>query len=121
GDEWLRVADATWREPRKAAVERVVDLERGQRQVDREGAPRVGWRPGRGDRAELLHELRPALGRDLDPGGAGVAAVAEEQRRALLERGAQIQRAIAPARRPDDRSQLRTDDRRPPEVVDEPR
>ena len=46
-----------------------------------------------------------------------MAAVAEEQRRARLQRGAQVERAVAPARGPDDRPQVRADDRRAAEIV----
>ena len=122
GDERLRVADAARGEPR-AGRGGGRSRPRAPAAPGRSRAARRGSAGARrrGERAELLDELRPALGRDLEAGGAGVAAVAEEQRRALLERGAQVERAVAPARGPDDRPQLRADDRRPPEVVDEPR
>ena len=64
GDERVGVARAARREPGELAVQRVVDVERRERQVDRErhaagrAAPRLG-----GEGQEALAELVPALGR----------------------------------------------------------
>ena len=102
-------------------MEGVVDVERRQGEVDREAAARVRRHGRRGEGIEGRDELRPALGLDLEPGRAGVAAVAEEQRRQASRRRPEIQPAVAPARRPDHVAELGPDDRRAAVVVDEAR
>ena len=68
---------------------------------------------------EAVHELAPAVRRELEAGRAGVAAVANEQVRARLERRAEVERAVAATRRADHVSQLGPDDRRPAAVLRE--
>ena len=75
GDERVGVARAARRQAGQLAVQGVVDVERRQGQVDRErrpagrAAPRLG-----GEGQEPLAELVPAVGRQLEPGRAGMAA-----------------------------------------------
>ena len=63
------------------------------------------------------HERRPALGRQLEPGRAGVTAVAREQVGARLQGRPEVHRPVAPARCADRVPELRADDRRPRAVL----
>ena len=77
-------------------MEPVVDVQRGDRHVDPQERSRVRWRRGARQDAEPRDERVPALGREFEAGGAGVAAVAREQVRGRFERG-EVERAVAPA------------------------
>jgi len=108
--EWLGIADPARRQPDEVTLEGVVDVERAEGDIDVEELPRIGRDCRLGQPPEDLDELVPPFSRDLEAGGTGVAAVAEEQRRAGLERRAEIEPAVAPARRADDVAELRSDD-----------
>ncbi len=97
----------------------VVDLEGGHRQVDRERQPRIGRHRALGQGIEDHDELRPAAGLDLEAGRPGMAAVAQEDRPAGLERRPEIEPPVAPARGPDHVAEIRSDDRRPAVVLDQ--
>ena len=96
-DQRLRVADPARGEPAEVAVEGVVHVHRGQAEIDRERQPWVVRHGARGERVECGHELRPASRFDLESGGAGVAAMAEEQVAAGIERRPEIEPPVAPA------------------------
>ena len=97
----------------------VVDIEGGHREVDPERRARVARRAGGGQGLEALDEGRPALRRDLEAGGPGVATVASEEVGALFQSGAEVQDAVAAAGGTDRVSELRADDGRSRPVVDE--
>ena len=79
GDERLGIARPAWREAREIAMQRVVDVERRQCEIDVQHRARIpGRRVGR-EPGEAVHELAPAVRRELEAGRAGVAAVASEQ------------------------------------------
>ena len=73
GDERLRVPGTARRETGQLAEQRVVDAEGRQREVDPQRGPRVARGRLRGDGQEALAERRPAVGRQLEAGGAGMA------------------------------------------------
>ena len=120
GDERIGVPRTARREGRQLAMQAVVDLGGRQGEVDREGEARVARRPVGGERQEPRAERIPAVGRELEPGSAGMAAVADEQVAAFLERGAEIERAVAPARRTDDVAEVRPDDRGQSPILGQP-
>ena len=121
GHERLGVARPARREAREIAMQRVVDVERRQHEIDVQHRARIPRCRVGCERGEALHELGPAVRRELEAGRAGVAAVAHEQVRARLERRAEVERAVAATRRADHVTQLGPDDRRPAAVLREAR
>ncbi len=97
GHERFWIPGSARREAGETPVKRVVDVGGREREVDRNGRPRVTRRSNRGERREPLGERRPSLSCDLEPGGAGMATVPDEKIRAGLEGGTEIEAAVAPA------------------------
>ncbi len=97
GDERVGIARAAWGKPGQLAVERVVDVERREREVDRDRQPRIRRDRLGGEGKEPGPELVPAVGRDLEAGGAGMATEPDEEVRAALQGRAEIERPVAPA------------------------
>ena len=102
------------------AVQAVVDVARGDGQVDRETDPRVGRGGLRGIGQEPLAECLPAIGRELEAGRAGVAAVPGEEVAAALQGRAEVHRPVAPARGADHVAEFGADDRGPAAVLGQP-
>ena len=90
GDEGVGIARAAWGKPCELAVERVVDVEGGEREVDRDGEPRIRRDRLGGEGKEPGPELVPAVSRDLEARGAGMTTEADEEIRAALQGRAEI-------------------------------
>ena len=109
-------------EPGEVALEGVVDVERGQGQVDLEPAARVGRRrrPRRGRRTSSTNSAQRSVAIS-KPAAPACPPWRMKSVDAGLEGRAEVEPAVAPAGRPDDVAELGADDRRSPQVVDQPR
>ena len=105
--------------PASSRYRRVVDVERRAGRGRSRAAGR-GSRRRASSAARARNRSRNASQRsvgELEAGRAGVAAVADEQVGAALEGRAEVERAVAPARGPDDVAEVRPDDRRAAAVL----
>ena len=109
----LGVADPARREAGQLGEQAVVDVGRGQGEVEVQGRARVPRLGRRREGQEPLPEGRPVLRGDLEAGGPGVAAVADQEVAAGGDGVGEVERAVAAARDPDDGPELRPDERGP--------
>src|SRR5206468_2876830 len=85
-DEWIRIPRPARRERREIAVQGAIDRRRGEREVEPRDAPAVVRPYGASENPESFAESVPALGRQLEPRRARMAAEPGEQVTAGLER-----------------------------------